>query len=251
MEASVSSGNKRSAKARENASRNEVVMQYAPLVRHIVDRISLKIPIRDSDREDLVNVGIIGLMSAVEKFDEKRNVQFKTYATYRIRGAILDELRARDWVPRSVRSTDSRLEGAFKTLQRTLGKPPTDEDVAEHLNVSLDEYYRMVDDVKFVSIVSTEDLPSDYMERYNPADMLQHVDEGNPFKMLSGKEIRNRLKEAIEQLPEKEKLVLALYYYEELTMKEIGKVLGLTESRVCQLHSKAVLRLRGGVRDLY
>ncbi|HPC02707.1 MAG TPA: FliA/WhiG family RNA polymerase sigma factor [Syntrophales bacterium] len=250
MEASVSSGNKTSFKAGDKKARNEAVLQYAPLVRNIVERIALKIPIREADREDLVNVGMMGLMSAVEKFDEKRNVQFKTYATYRIRGAVLDELRARDWVPRSVRSTDNKLEEAFSFLQRSLGKPPSDEEMADHLGIPLDGYYRMLDEVRAVSFISTEDLPPDYLERYNPADMLHHVDEGNPFDMLSGKELRKKLKDAIEILPEKERLVLALYYYEELTMKEIGKVMSLTESRVCQLHSKAILRLRGSIKDL-
>jgi len=234
----------------DKATRDQLILKYAPLVKYTVGRITAKLPIPAADREDLVHVGIIGLISALEKFDPSRNVQFETYARFRIRGAVLDELRARDWVPRSVRNKDDRIEDAFSKLRKSLGRPPKDGEVAEFLGVAVEEYYKMLDESKFVTIVSAEDLPPDFLEHFSRQDVVEELDRGNPLQLLANSELRERLKEAIDDLPDKERLVLSLYYYEELTMKEIGKVLKLTESRVCQLHSQATLRLRGSVRDL-
>ncbi|HOG16762.1 MAG: RNA polymerase sigma factor FliA [Syntrophaceae bacterium PtaU1.Bin231] len=234
----------------DKATRDQLILKYAPLVKYTVGRITAKLPIPPADREDLVHVGIIGLISALEKFDPSRNVQFETYARFRIRGAVLDELRARDWVPRSVRNKDDRIEEAFTRLRKDLGRPPGDGEVADCLGVSVEEYYKMLDEAKFVTIVSAEDLPPDFLEHFSRQDVMEEVDRGNPLQLLANGELRERLKEAIDDLPDKERLVLSLYYYEELTMKEIGKVLKLTESRVCQLHSQATLRLRGAVKDL-
>jgi len=234
----------------DKATRDQLILKYAPLVKYTVGRITAKLPIPAADREDLVPVGIIGFISALEKFDTSRNVQFETYARFRIRGAVLDELRARDWVPRSVRNKDDRIEEAFSRLRKDLGRAPEDGEVAEYLGVAVEEYYKMLDEAKFVTIVSAEDLPPDFLEHFSREDVIEEVDRGNPLQLLANCELRERLKEAIDDLPDKERLVLSLYYYEELTMKEIGKVLKLTESRGCQLHSQATLRLRGSVRDL-
>jgi len=202
------------------------------------------------DKDDLINAGIIGLMSALEKFDETRNVLFETYAGFRIRGAILDELRSRDVVSRSDRNKETRLEEAFGSLQRDLGRHPTDEEVSDHLDISMDEYHKLLNEAKGVSILSSDDLPPDYCEAHTWSDVLEKIDENNPFALFSRSELKETVKDAIEALPEKEGLVLSLYYYEELTLKEIGLVLELSESRISQLHSQAILRLKGSLREL-
>jgi RNA polymerase sigma factor FliA len=229
--------------------REELIIKYVPLVRNIVGRLAAKLPIDVADKEDLVNVGIMGLMSALEKFDETRNVQFETYASFRIRGAVLDELRAKDWVPRATRSKDNKLENAMAALQKKLGRVPDEDEIAEQLGLSLEDYFKLLDEARCVPLISTEDLPPDYMERYSREDIMEEISAGNPLSLLVSIEKRNNLKNAINQLPEKERLVLSLYYFEELTMKEAGLVMDLTESRVCQLHAQAVLRLRGMINS--
>ncbi len=233
-----------------NTKRDELIIKYAPLVKNIVERIASKVPPYIADREDLMNVGIIGLMSALSKFDDKRNVQFETYARYRIRGAVLDELRARDWIPRSTRNKNAKLVDAFSALQKEFGRPPEDEEVSDYLGIPLESYYELLDDAKGVTLLSSEDLPPDYCEKHGSYEIMEGIDQGNPLSILAKNELKEILKKKIDTLPEKEKLVLSLYYYEELTMKEIGMVLKLTESRVCQLHSKAILRLRGDLHEI-
>jgi RNA polymerase sigma factor FliA len=232
----------------DKKKRDEMIMKYAPLVKNIVGRLAAKLPIDMADKEDLVNVGIMGLMSALEKYDKSRNVQFETYASFRIRGAVLDELRAKDWVPRATRSKDNQLEKAIAALHKTLGRAPSEDEIADHLGIPLEDYFKLLDDARCVPLISTEDLPPDYMERYSREDILEEIAEGNPLNLLVNMEAKNKLKLAIDELPEKERLVLSLYYYEELTMKEAGRVMDLTESRVCQLHAQAVLRLRSIVK---
>jgi len=246
--ASNSSGKTSLIKTAHKLKRNELVMQYAPLVKNIVGRLAAKLPIDVADKEDLINVGIMGLMSALEKYDKTRNVQFETYASFRIRGAVLDELRAKDWVPRATRSKDNKIEGAMNALKKNLGRVPGESEIAAHLGITLDEYFKLLDDARCVSLISTEDLPPDYLEKYSREDVLAEINEGNPLTLLVDMEFKDKLKQAIDQLPPKEKLVLSLYYYEELTMKEAGRVMDLTESRVCQLHAQAVLRLRSMIK---
>lgn len=243
-----SSGKTSLTKTAHKRNRDELIMQYAPLVKNIVGRLASKLPIDSADKEDLVNVGIMGLMSALEKYDKTRNVQFETYASFRIRGAVLDELRAKDWVPRATRSKDNKIESAMNALRKNLGRAPGESEVAAQLGVSLDDYFKLLDEARCVSLISTEDLPPDYLEKYSREDVLAEINEGNPLRMLVDMEFKDKLKQAINQLPPKEKLVLSLYYYEELTMKEAGLVMELTESRVCQLHAQAVLRLRSIVK---
>lgn len=232
----------------DKKKREELIMQYAPLVKNIVGRLAAKLPIDSADKEDLVNVGIMGLMSALEKFDKTRNVQFETYAGFRIRGAVLDELRAKDWVPRATRSKDNKLESAMGALEKKLGRAPSEDEIAQQLDISLDEYFKLLDEAKCISLISTEDLPPDYLERFSREDVMEEISSGNPLNLLVNMETKGKLKKAIDGLPEKERLVLSLYYYEELTMKETGRVMDLTESRVCQLHAQAVLRLRSMVK---
>lgn len=243
-----SSGKTSSIKAGHKRDRDALIMQYAPLVKNIVGRLASKLPIDAADKEDLINVGIMGLMSALEKYDKSRNVQFETYASFRIRGAVLDELRAKDWVPRATRSKDNKIEGAMNALKKSLGRAPKESEIAAHLGIKLDEYYKLLDEARCVSLISTEDLPPDYLEKFSREDVLEEINESNPLRMLVDMEFKDKLRQAIDQLPPKEKLVLSLYYFEELTMKEAGRVMELTESRVCQLHAQAVLRLRGMVK---
>jgi len=232
----------------DKKKREKLIMKYAPLVKNIVGRLAAKLPIDSADKEDLVNVGIMGLMSALEKYDKTRNVQFETYASFRIRGAVLDELRAKDWVPRATRSKDNKLENAMVVLEKKLGRAPTEDEIAQQLNIPLEEYFKLLDEARCISLISTEDLPPDYLERYSREDIVEEISAGNPLNLLVNMEIKDKLKKAVDKLPEKERLVLSLYYFEEMTMKETGRVMSLTESRVCQLHAQAVLRLRSMVK---
>lgn len=233
----------------DRQTRDELIMKYAPLVKNVVGRLTFKLPIDKADREDLLQVGIMGLMEALDKFDRGRNVQFETYASFRIRGAVLDELRLRDRVPRSVRQKDSKLEHAFSALKKALGRPPSGDEVADYLGISLEQYFKLLDDTKSIPLISNEDLTPDYIELHAASEVLEAIDHGNPLDCFTRAEVRARLKQTIDGLPEKEKLVVSLYYYDEMTMKEIGKILGLTESRVCQLHTQAILRLRGTMKE--
>ena len=229
--------------------RDKLIMKYGPLVKNVVGRMSYKLPIDAADCEDLYNVGIIGLMEALDKYDKNRNVQFETYARFRIRGAILDELRARDWVPRSVRHKDSKLEAAIAGVKKLLGRRPDEQEVADYLGVTLEQYFKLLDDTKGVPVISQEDLTPDYLETHSGMEIAEAISSGNPFDLFAGNETRSLLNRAIDELPEKEKLVMSLYYNDEMTMKEIGRILELTESRVCQLHTQAILRLRTALKD--
>ena len=233
----------------DKEKRNELIVRYAPLVKNIAERMAMRLPAH-VDRDDLVSAGTMGLISAVERFDKERNVQFEVFARYRIRGAILDELRSRDMLSRSSRNKDSRLEKAFSILRNELGREPSEDEVAEFMELSMEEYYALLDDARGLSLLSSDDLPPDYTERYAQSEVLEKIGQENPYAVLKQKEIKQVLKDAIESLPEKEGVVLSLYYYEELTLKEIGLTLGLTESRICQIHARAVIRLRSALKPL-
>jgi RNA polymerase sigma factor for flagellar operon FliA len=235
----------------DKKERDKLIMKYAPLVKTIAGRMTCRLPIDAADREDLINVGIIGLMEALDKFDQNRNVQFETFARFRIRGAILDELRSRDWVPRSIRHKDNNLENAFNALKKNLGRPPDEGEIADYLGITLEQYFKILDDTKDIHIISQEDLDPDYIESHSLADVMEAVNRGNPFDLFAGEELKHELKRVIEDLPAKEKIVVSLYYYDEMTMKEIGRILDLTESRVCQLHAQATLRLRSAMKKLW
>ncbi|MDD5476562.1 MAG: FliA/WhiG family RNA polymerase sigma factor [Syntrophales bacterium] len=233
----------------DNNKRNELVVKYAPLDKNIVERMALRLP-PHVDRDDLISAGTIGLISAVERFDNSRNVQFETFARFRIRGAILDDLRSRDVLSRSSRSKDTKLETAYRTLRADLGREPSEEEVADFMGLSLEGYYSLLDEARGLSLLSSEDLPPDYVERNAHADVLEKIQDGNPFVLLKEKQVKRVLRKAIESLPDKEGTVLSLYYYEELTLKEIGVTLGLTESRICQIHARAMMRLRSALKPL-
>ena len=198
---------------------------------------------------DLINAGVLGLMDAIEKFEPERNVKFKTYAEVRIRGAILDSLRDLDWAPRSLRKKSKDLERIYSDLSQKLGRPATDEEVSEAMGEDIEAFHALVDQLHGLTIGSFENLgDSDDSENY----INYYPDDGSndPYTKFESNELTRLLAEAIEELPEKERLVLSLYYYEEFTMKEIGALLGVNESRVSQLHTKATLRLRGRLAKL-
>ncbi len=230
--------------------RDQLIMDYAPLIRFVAQRVASRLP-SNIDLDDLISAGVIGLMDAIEKYDPSRDNKFKTYAEFRIRGAILDELRSQDWVPRSVRDKAKRIERTFARLEQELGRSATDIEVSEALDMPLDEYHELVGRVKAVTLLSIDELsgPSQY-DRKSLLECLENPQSKNPFLNLKSKGVRDLLMENIDLLPEKQKLVLSLYYYEELNLKEIGLILEVTESRVSQLHTQAVTKLRTKLKPL-
>jgi RNA polymerase sigma factor for flagellar operon FliA len=228
--------------------KEDLILRFAPLIKLIVNRIAIRLP-PHVDTEDLINAGVIGLMDAIEKYDPERGTSFKTYAEFRIRGAILDELRILDWFPRSIRQKVNRLESVYAELERQLGRAAADEEVAEALNIDLEEFYEILAQASAVSLVSLYDVGREEGEERSLLECIA-TGEDDPAVTLESQEVYEAIGRAIGKLPEKEKIVISLYYYDELTMKEIGKVLNLTESRVSQIHTKAVLRLRAKLRSL-
>ena len=230
-------------------TRDEMILKYAPLIKYIAHRLAMRLPPHISV-DDLVNAGVIGLMDALNKFDPTKKVQFKTYAGFRIKGSMLDELRSLDWVSRSVRQRAAQLEKAFLSLEKKKGRAVEDQEVAQEMGLSLDNYYNMVNEIKGVFL---SDLPEvrKKIPQFSDEDLLNLLadeKENQPFQLLSLEELKKVLTRAIEELTPKERTVISLYYYEELTLKEIGEVLGCTESRICQIHTKAILRLRTKIR---
>jgi RNA polymerase sigma factor for flagellar operon FliA len=202
--------------------------------------------------DDLMNAGVIGLIDAIEKYDPSRDNTFKTYAEFRIRGAMLDELRALDWVPRSIRQKEHALDRAYEELERRLGRSASDEEVAGVLGLPLNDFYDWLNQVKGVSLLSLESLGlrSSDGEAINLLDLLPSDDAESPVRVLQVRRLKESVGQAIDDLPYQEKVVISLYYYEELTMKEIGKVLEITESRVSQIHTKAIFHLRTKLKIL-
>jgi RNA polymerase sigma factor for flagellar operon FliA len=237
---------------KENGSqqaKDKLLAEYAPLVKYTAQRISYNLP-KSVDLGDLIGSGVFGLIKAVETFDLSLGYKFETFATHKIRGAILDELRSLDWVPRSIRQKSKNIQNAYSNLEQKLGRIPYDDEVAAEVGVSVSDFETMLGEVAPSTIISLEDrLP----ERGGDSKSLTLIDTiedptgMNPLKQLGYQEVKRILKETISELPEKEKLVVALYHYEELTLKEIGQVLSITESRVSQIHSKAMLKLKGRV----
>jgi RNA polymerase sigma factor for flagellar operon FliA len=232
-------------------NRDQVIREYAPMIKYVASRIALRLP-RHIELDDLISVGVLGLMDAIEKYDPTRGAKFKTYAEFRVRGAILDELRSLDWVPRSVRQKASNLDSVVQKIQARLGRPPEDEEIAQELGVSMDEFYETLQESQSSPILSLEDLgiSKETGEQKSLLDCLAGKSDSDPQTHLRLNELKEIIAKAIDTLPEKERLMVSLYYYEELTMKEIGEVLGITESRVSQIHSKAVMRLRIKLRAL-
>ncbi len=225
--------------------RDRLILTYAPLVKYVAGRLGSGLPAH-VDESDLVSYGLLGLISAIERYDPERDIKFETYAMARIKGAIIDELRALDWVPRSVRSRAREIERAIAELESRLGRAPTDEEIAAKIGISTDELEESLTDISRSSIAALDELWSGSGEgdQVSLLDTIEDTSGPRPAEALDETELREALADAIARLPEREKLVVTLYYYEELTLREIGEVLGVTESRVSQLHTKAVLRLK-------
>jgi RNA polymerase sigma factor FliA len=233
------------------AAREQLIVHYAPLVKYVASRVATGLP-ANVEQADLVSYGIFGLIDALEKFDRSREIKFETYAIPRIRGAIIDELRSLDWVPRSVRFKAREVEKAYTELEAKLKRAPSDAEVAEHLGVSLAELHDIVTQISFVTVTALEEVVStgaDRGESLSLLDTLADMAAIDPSSGLEGNETRAMLSAAINSLSEREKIVITLYYFEGLTLAEIGEVLGVTESRVCQIHTKAVGLLRNNLKE--
>jgi RNA polymerase sigma factor for flagellar operon FliA len=232
-------------RTQDKGVRDRLILTYAPLVKYVAGRLGSGLPAH-VDEGDLVSYGLLGLISAIERYDPARDIKFETYAIARIKGAIIDELRALDWVPRSVRSRAREIERAIAELEAKLGTAPTDEQIAEKIGITVEELGDSLTDISRSSIAALDELwsVSGEGDQVSLMDTIEDTTGPRPAEALDETEMREALAEAIARLPEREKLVVTLYYYEELTLREIGEVLGVTESRVSQLHTKAILRLK-------
>jgi RNA polymerase sigma factor for flagellar operon FliA len=238
-------------KNRDTKIRDIFIKQYAPLVKYVAGKVAVGMP-HNVEFEDLVECGVFGLMDAIKKYDPEKNVKFKTYAVTRIRGAIFDELRQIDWVPRSVRQKTREIETVISGLEAQLGRTATDQEIAAALGMNEAEYLKTVQKISGTSVLSLDDVwfSGDENDKVSIGDSIESPSSLNPDVMAEKDEIRRVIVEAINELPEKEKKILILYYYEDLTLKDIGRVLEVTESRVSQLHTKAILRLRAKLTNI-
>src|SRR6478672_6033689 len=231
--------------------RERLILHYSPLVKYVAGRVGVGLP-PNIEQADLVSYGIFGLIDAIVKFDISRAIKFETYAISRIKGAIIDELRAIDWIPRSVRYKAREVEKAYAALEAKLHRSPTEAEVAEELGIKLEDLHTIFSQVSFVNVVALDELMSAGGEKGDSlslVDTLEDTKAEDPVAAFESEETKYLLAKAINTLPEREKIVVTLYYYEGLTLAEIGQVLGVTESRICQMHTKAVLQLRGKLAD--
>jgi RNA polymerase sigma factor for flagellar operon FliA len=230
----------------DEGARQALVEAHVGLVRYVAGRLALGLP-HYLEFPDLYGAGLLGLIQSIDNFDTSRGIKFETYAIPRIRGAILDELRSQDWFPRSLRRKAREVEDAYARLESTLGRPASDEEVAGELELSLEEFDRVMTQVSAATIVSleTELHPDEGGSVHRIIDTIADLQTAAPGDRLADEEMRDVIVGCLDELSERERLVLTLYYYEELTLREIGEVLNVTESRVCQVHTKAIFRLRG------
>jgi RNA polymerase sigma factor for flagellar operon FliA len=233
--------------SRSPATREGIILRYAPLVKYVAGRVAIGLP-SNVEFDDLVSYGVFGLMDAIEKFDTSRGIKFETYAIARIRGAILDGLRSNDWVPRSVRQKAKDLEKICAELENRLGRSATDQEISEAMSISLQEFYQLLSEVSCTTLSSLDELwmvNSNEEDSVRVLDLVRNDDSEDPLQHVEIEEIKTTLAAAIDCLPERERMVIALYYYEGLTLKEIGEIMEISESRVSQIHTKAIFRLRG------
>jgi RNA polymerase sigma factor FliA len=231
--------------------RERLILHYSPLVKYVAGRVGVGLP-PNIEQADLVSYGIFGLIDAIEKFDLERAIKFETYAINRIRGAIIDELRSIDWIPRSVRSKARDIERAYTALESTLHRTPSEPEVADYMGISVDDLHQIFNQVSFVNVVALDELLTvggEKGDKVSLVDTLEDTRAEDPVAAFESEETKYLLARAINTLPEREKIVVTLYYYEGLTLAEIGQVLGVTESRICQMHTKAVLQLRGKLAE--
>lgn len=228
--------------AQGRIKQNELLTQYMPLVRRQALTLQVRLP-ASIELDDLIQAGMVGLLEALGRFDATQGATFATFASQRIRGAMMDELRTRDWLPRSVRRSARAVDGAVRQLEQQLGRAPEEHEIAHHLEMPLSEYQQLLNDTNSGQLLPFEELVAD------GGEPVSNELNNSPFEQLLDGQQRQTLIDAIEALPEREKLLMALYYQEELNLKEVGAVLGVTESRVSQLHSQAVSRLRARLHD--
>jgi RNA polymerase sigma factor for flagellar operon FliA len=238
-------------RSRDPRIRESFIKQYAPLVKYVAGKVAVGMP-HNVEFDDLVGFGVFGLLDAIDKFDPEKNVKFKTYAVTRIRGAIFDELRSIDWVPRSVRQKTREIEETIGSLEAQLGRTVSDQEIASAMGVSEGEFIKTMLKISGTSVLSLNDVwfSGDENDKVSIGDSIEAPSSLNPDVIVEKEEIRRVIIEAINELPDKEKKVLVLYYYEDLTLKEIGQVLEVTESRISQLHTKAILRLRAKLTNI-
>lgn len=230
-------------------TKEEIIKEYAPLIKFIAQKIAARLP-ANIELDDLISSGTIGLMDAIDKYDPSRDNKFKTYAEFRVRGAILDELRAQDWVPRSVREKAKMLERLYARIENERGRPANEDDVCQELKITKEEYYELLNEVRSISLLSYDDISS--ISKGDRRGQLEYAESSKaptPYSEVTSHHIKKLVSEAINDLPEKQRLVLSLYYYEDLNLKSIGKVLDVTESRVSQLHTQAILRLKAKLKN--
>ena len=235
----------------DERARERLVVAYSPLVKYVAGRMSSGLPAH-VEESDLISYGLIGLINAIERFDPEREIKFETYAITRIKGAIIDELRSLDWVPRSVRSRARSIEKANSKLEHQYQRAPSDEEMAVELEISVDEFQEALLQISNSTVAALDELWTVSDSSGDQVSLLDTLTDDNapdPAAAIDQTDLKERVADAIARLPEREKLVIALYYYENLTLREIGEVLGVTESRVSQLHTKAVLRLRSRLTE--
>lgn len=228
--------------AKDPAIRETLILEYSHLIKFIAGRLNIYFG-SNVEYDDLVGFGVFGLIDAIDKFDINKGVKFETYASLRIRGSIIDSIREMDWVPRSLRQKNKELEKAYWEVENELGHSASDNEIAGKLGISLDDFYKLLNEVNVTSMVSLEDFLEQNYEI--GVDAPCGNIEDRPEKQAEMNELKDILGDAINKLPEKEKTVLSLYYYEELTLKEISAIMKVSESRISQLHTKAIMRLRG------
>ncbi len=230
--------------------RERLILHYSPLVKYVAGRVGAGLP-SNIEQSDLVSYGIFGLIDAIQKFDIERAIKFETYAISRIRGAIIDELRAIDWIPRSVRSKARDVERAYATLEGKLRRTPSEAEVAAEMEITVADLQAIFGQVSFVNVLALDEMLNggDKGDQLSLVDTLEDTRAEDPVQAFENEEMKHLLAGAINNLPEREKIVVTLYYYEGLTLAEIGQVLGVTESRICQMHTKAVLQLRSKMSD--
>jgi RNA polymerase sigma factor FliA len=231
------------------SEKEQIVKDFLPFIKYTAYRFGKRLPPQMSVN-DLISSGIVGLLDSLQRYEEGR-VKLSTFVEHRIRGAMLDELRSQDWVPRSVKSKISTIKKAHQKLEQELGRLPHDDEIAARLNISLDDYYKSIQDAHAAVMLSLEDLNSSMFDDNDShvSDRIADPRAKTPFDLLEDNALKEALAQNIDALPEKEKLVLSLYYWNELTMKEIGKVINLTEGRVCQLHNQALIRLKAKIEN--
>ncbi|WP_405488363.1 RNA polymerase sigma factor WhiG [Streptomyces sp. NBC_00096] len=231
--------------------REQLILHYSPLVKYVAGRVSVGLP-PNVEQADFVSSGVFGLIDAIEKFDIERSIKFETYAITRIRGAMIDELRALDWIPRSVRQKARAVERAYATLEAQLRRTPTEHEVAGEMGIGVEDLHAVFSQLSLANVVALEELlhVGGEGDRLSLMDTLEDTAADNPVEVAEDRELRRLLARAINTLPEREKTVVTLYYYEGLTLAEIGNVLGVTESRVSQIHTKSVLQLRAKLADV-